>query len=202
MRIVNKILFCLLRPLHQGAMSGPELVLPGTCQGIAMDRVDRVESRFPNGRWQPTIDSPSSFLVFQAVLGYNGAVKREQTQAKILSLLAIPLAAGGWWGLYQLTDNVGPDQPGALALFFALLFLTLTATLAPVTAFLNRRFAPRASSRAPWRYLRHSVWGAMCLSSWAWLQMHRAFNLGFAFIIGLIFVAVEVFIVRMRSEAP
>ena len=127
-------------------------------------------------------------------------VKRGQMQAKIVSLLAIPLAAAGWWGLYQLTGNLAPDQPGVLALFFALLFATVTATLAPVAAFLNRRFAPGASTRAPWRFLRHSVWGALCLSSWAWLQMHRALNWSFALITALIFLAVELLIVRIRGE--
>jgi hypothetical protein len=84
--------------------------------------------------------------------------------------------------------------------FYVLLFLTLTATLAPVAAYLNRRFAPQAAPSSPWRFLRHSIWGALCLTSFAWLQMQRAFNLGFAFIIALIFAAIEVFILRMGSD--
>jgi hypothetical protein len=107
----------------------------------------------------------------------------------------------GWWGIYQLTGRVNPDQPRALLLFFTLFSLTLTATLAPLTAHLNRRFAPEATARAPLRFIRHSLWAGLCLSSWVWLQMHRAFNLGFAFIIVLIFVTIEVFITRTRNEA-
>lgn len=121
-------------------------------------------------------------------------------QARIVSLFAVPVAAASWWGLYLLTGNVTPDQPGTLPAFFVLLFLALVATLAPPAAYLNRRLAPEATDRAPWRFLRHSILGAVCLSFWVWLQMHRAFNLGFVFIIGLVFVAVELFIVRMRSE--
>jgi hypothetical protein len=116
-------------------------------------------------------------------------------------LLAVVVAVAGWWGLSQLTGRVGPEQPGARLSFFILLFLTLTATLAPVSAFLNRRFATGTETRGPWRFLRHSLWGALCLTSYAWLQMHRAFNLGFAFIIALIFVAIEVFILRLGGDS-
>ena len=118
---------------------------------------------------------------------------------KLVSILAILGAVVGWWGIYELTQRVYSDQPGAVTFFYALLFLALTATLVPPAAFLNRRFAPEAVKRDPLRFLRHSAWGALCLSSWAWLQMQRAFNLGFALIIGLIFVALEVLIVRTRT---
>lgn len=120
---------------------------------------------------------------------------------KIISLVAILLAVVGWWSLYELTGKVGPDQPGAQPFFFALLFLAVTATLAPPAAYLNRRFAPRMVERDPLRFLRHSAWGGLCLSSWVWLQTHRAFNLAFALVIALMFIALEVLVVRMRSES-
>jgi hypothetical protein len=115
-------------------------------------------------------------------------------------LLAIPLAAAGWWGLYQVTSDFRPDDPGALSIFFALLFVALSATLAPLLAYLNQRFAPGVTQRDPWRVLRHSVWCGLCLTSWAWLQMQRAFNLAFALIIAMIFVAIEVLIVRLKTR--
>jgi hypothetical protein len=121
-------------------------------------------------------------------------------RGKLITILAIVLAAVGWWGLVELTGKVGPDQPGALAFFFALLFLAVTATLAPAAAYLNRRFAPEATRRDPWRFLRHSAWGGMCAVSWTWLQVHRSFNVGFALVIALIFVAVEILITRLRGE--
>jgi uncharacterized membrane protein len=121
---------------------------------------------------------------------------------RLITLVAILLAVVGWWGLYELMGKVWPDQSGATPFFFALLFLALTATLAPAASYLNRRFAPEATARDPWRFLRHSAWGGLCLASWAWLQMLRAFNVAFALIIALIFVAVEVLIMRMRSEMP
>jgi hypothetical protein len=117
---------------------------------------------------------------------------------RVVEILAILLAVAGWWALYQLATQVRPSEAGVLALFFVLLSLTLSATLVPVAAYLNRRFAPKASSRAPFRFLRHSIMGGLCLTSWAWLQMHRAFNLGFAFIIALIFVSIELFLLRLR----
>lgn len=121
-------------------------------------------------------------------------------RAKLILILAVLVAVAGWWALYQLTGNVGPDRQGAQVLFFGMLFLTLTATLMPVTAYLNRRLAPKASTRAPFRFVRHAIWGGLCLTSWAWLQMHRIFNLGFAFITVLIIVAIELFIMRVRNE--
>ena len=120
---------------------------------------------------------------------------------RVIEILAILVAVAGWWALYQLATQVSPDEAGVLAPFFALLFLPLSATLVPVAAFLNRRFAPKASSRAPLRFLRHSIMGGLCLTSWAWLQMHRAFSLGFAFVIALIFVAIELFLLRLRRSS-
>ena len=120
---------------------------------------------------------------------------------RLVTIGAILLAIVGWWGLYELTGKVGPDDPGSQAFFFALLFLALTATLIPPVAYLNRRFAPQAVERDPLRFLRHSAWVSLVLSSWVWLQTHRAFNLGFAVVIALMFFAVEVLIVRMRSES-
>ena len=120
---------------------------------------------------------------------------------KLVTILAVLVAVVGWWALYELVGKVGPDQPGVLSFFFALLFLALTATLAPPAAYLNRRFAPEAVARDPWRFLRHSAWGGLCLTSWVWLQTLRALNPAFALIIALIFIAVEVLIVRLRSES-
>ena len=119
---------------------------------------------------------------------------------RLITMGAIVLAVVGWWGIYELVSNVWPDQPGAQPFFYALLFLALTATLIPPTSYLNRRFAPQAVARDPLRFLRQSAWGALILSSWVWLQTHRAFNLGFAVVIALMFLAVEVLIARMRSE--
>jgi hypothetical protein len=120
---------------------------------------------------------------------------------KFITLVAILFAVVGWWGLYELTGTIGPDEAGARSFFFALLFLALAATLAPPAAYLNRRFAPQAVERDPLRFLRHSAWGGLCLTSWVWLQTHRALNVGFALVIALIFVAIEVLIVRLRSES-
>jgi hypothetical protein len=120
---------------------------------------------------------------------------------KLISMLAVVIAVVGWWGLYELTGRgVTPEQPGVLTFFFALLFLAVTATLAPAAAYLNRRFAPGATARDPWRFFRHSAWGGLCVTAWAWLQMHQALNVGFALITILIFVAIEVLISRLRGE--
>ncbi len=122
-------------------------------------------------------------------------------RGKLLTAAFVFSAIAGWWGLYELTGKVAPDVNGALPFFFALLFLAVTGTVAPAAAYLNRRFAPQAVARDPWRFLRHSAWAGICVSGWAWLQMNRAFNAAFAVITVLIFIALEVLIVRLREEA-
>lgn len=120
---------------------------------------------------------------------------------RLITATAVALAVVGWWGLYEVINLVGPDQPGALYMFFALLFLAVTATLLPAALYLNQRLAPGVTSRDPLRFFRQSAWGGIAVGISAWLQIHRAFNLGFALVIILIFVAVEVLIVRLRAEA-
>ncbi len=122
-------------------------------------------------------------------------------RGKLLTVSSIFAAVVGWWGLYELTGKIAPDEGGALPLFFALLFLAITGTVAPAAAYLNRRFAPVITARDPWRALRHGAWAGVCVASWAWLQMNRAFNAAFAVITILIFVALEVLIVRLRTES-
>jgi uncharacterized membrane protein len=118
----------------------------------------------------------------------------------LITIVSVLLAIGGWWALYQLTGELSPADSGATSLFFVLLFVALTATLAPAAAYLNRRFAPDAVRRDPWRFLRHSIWAGLCLTAWAWLQLRRVFSPGFALVIPLIFVALELLIVRLRAE--
>lgn len=119
---------------------------------------------------------------------------------KVITIVAVLAAVVGWWGLWELTSRLAPDQPEALTFFFSILFLAVTATLIPAFAYLNHRFAPGAAEQDRLRFLRHSAWGGICVVTWAWLQMHRAFNLGFAFIIALIFISIEFFVVRTRGE--
>jgi hypothetical protein len=121
-------------------------------------------------------------------------------RGKLITIAAVLAAVVGWWGLYELTGAIAPDQPGALPLFYALLFLAVTATLIPPAAFMNRRFGPEAFVRDPAGFVRHSAWAGICVASWAWLQVHRSFNLGFALITVLIFVVIEVLIARFRRE--
>jgi hypothetical protein len=116
-----------------------------------------------------------------------------------IALVSIVLAVAGWWGLVQLTGRLTPDEPGALALFFGLLFVALTGSLAPVVAYMNRRFASGVYVLHPWRALRQAIWAGLCLTSWAWLQMQHELNPAFALIIALIFVAIEFLIAKTRN---
>jgi hypothetical protein len=119
----------------------------------------------------------------------------------LIWVVSLLLAGLGWWGVFALTGSVWPDEAGARFFFFALLFLALIGTLTPPITYLNRRFAPETYSRDPWRVFRHSIWTALCLVSWAWLQMLRTLSVAFALVIAMIFVAIEVLIVRLRGAA-
>jgi len=119
----------------------------------------------------------------------------------VITTLAVVTAVIGWWGLAELTGQITPYEPGAQPFFFALLFLAVTATLVPPAAFLNRRFAPDTVAQDPYRFIRHSAWGGICVTVWAWLRSLDAFNLGFALLTILIFIAVEFLIARLRSDS-
>jgi len=119
----------------------------------------------------------------------------------IITIVAVLTAAIGWWSLIEFIDKVAADQPGALAFFLSLVFLAVTTTLIPPVAFLNRRFAPDMVERDPFGFIRHSSWGGVCVVIWAWLQTQRAFNLGFALLTVLIFIALEFLIHRLRSDS-
>ena len=76
---------------------------------------------------------------------------------RLLIVLSILLAVVGWWSLYVLTRSTPPEMPGALSLFLGMLVLAVPGPVAPAAAYLNRRLAPAATSRDPWRFLRHSA---------------------------------------------
>jgi len=116
-------------------------------------------------------------------------------------LLTIPAAVTGWWGVYEVIQKHPPAEPGALPRFYALLALALSATIAPLIAYLNRRFGAEAGRRHRWRFIRQSVWCGLCLASWAWLQMQRAFSAAYAVLIAIVFVAVELLFLRLKSKA-
>jgi Na+/proline symporter len=126
---------------------------------------------------------------------------------RLIIILAILLAVVGSWGLFELIQlagqphQLGPDQPGVLPFFFALLFAAACGILTLAAVYLNHRFAAEAMDSDPWRAFRHGAWGGLCVAICAWLQLHRLFNVGFGLIIALMFVAVEILITRLRAES-
>ncbi len=119
----------------------------------------------------------------------------------VITIAAVITAVIGWWSLYEFTGQIAEDEQGAQTFFFALLFLAVTATLVPPTAFLNRRFAPDAVAQDPYRFVRHSAWGGICVVTWGWLLKQDAFNLGFVLLTVLIFIAIEFLIAWLRSDS-
>jgi len=116
-------------------------------------------------------------------------------------MIAIPAATVGWLGLYDVIQNHPPSEAGALTRFYALLALAVSATLAPAVAYLDRRFSAGGGRRHRWRFVRQSLWCGLCLASWAWLQSVREFNLAYAVLIAIVFLAVELLFIRLTSKA-
>jgi hypothetical protein len=110
------------------------------------------------------------------------------------------MAAGGWFGLYQLVTTVLP-RVGPRWLFFVLLQIAVTGTVLPFVRYLNVRFTPVTVELPPGGVLvRQSVWIGLFVVTCAWLQIPRVLTPPIAFFLGLVFVIIEAFL-RSRELA-
>lgn len=109
-------------------------------------------------------------------------------------IAAVLMAVGGWGGLYLLVTTTLP-RVGERWLFFALLQIAVTGTVLPFVRYLNLRFTPLSLPIPPGGVLvRQSVWIGLFVVTCAWLQIPRVLNPSFAFLMGLIFAVIEVFL--------
>lgn len=92
----------------------------------------------------------------------NFAPRRRITNRTALYLLAV-LAPLAWGALLLFTRYVPPEGPLAFVVFFTLLMVALTSTLAPLAYVIGHRFV---SSRLYRATVRHSLRQGALLSLW------------------------------------
>ena len=104
--------------------------------------------------------------------------------------LALILTILGWGGLFIVINATLPTL-GPRWLFFFLIVLALTGPALPLTFFLNQRFRsdPPAEDMV---ILRQALWVGVFGGTVAWLQLGRVLTLGLAFILGCVFILIEV----------
>ncbi len=113
----------------------------------------------------------------------------------------VVMMVGGWFALYQLVTTTEP-YVAQRWLFFVLLHIAVCGTVLPFVRYLNVRFTPIYADLAPGGVIvRQSVWIGLFVVSCAWLQMIRSLSLPLAFVLALVFVALEVFLRRRELDA-
>jgi protein-S-isoprenylcysteine O-methyltransferase Ste14 len=104
------------------------------------------------------------------------------------------MMVGGWLGLFHLVTTTLP-RVGQRWVFFMLLCLAVTGTVLPLVRYLNVRFTPPDIEPPPGGVIvRQSVWFGLFVITCAWLQIPRALSLPIAFLVGLVFFAIEIFL--------
>jgi hypothetical protein len=112
--------------------------------------------------------------------------------SRIIWILTIILAGGGWIGLFLIINFTLPYLLPRW-LFFFFLCMALTGTALPVTSFFNRRF-PTNPPAGGMVILRQALWFGVYGTLLAWLQMGRILQSTMALFIAAGFVVIEVLI--------
>jgi len=74
--------------------------------------------------------------------------------------------------------------------------IAVVGTVIPFVRYLNVRFTPLQVEPPPGGVIvRQAVWIGLFVVICAWLQIPRALNLPIAFLLGLVFTVIEVFLV-------
>lgn len=114
--------------------------------------------------------------------------------------IVISIAVAGLSGLalYYLITNVWPDPNQVVAipqlLFLLFVFLGLSASVVPITAYLNHRFAkPDWYQRDRARLARQGAWVGLFGVVLAYLQLIRALNWTIAAVLAGVFSLIETF---------
>ena len=91
------------------------------------------------------------------------------------------------------------SDPIVILAFLAAVMISVTGLVLPIAYFLNRRFGKALSSHFL-IVLRQAMWVGLWAAFCVWLQMHRTFGLGVAFLVAAVFVVVELML-QLRSRA-
>ena len=115
-----------------------------------------------------------------------------------LVLVSILLAGLSFVSLYYVYTNLTPLPnvifAGPQLLFFAFMFLGLSASTVPITAYVNYRFAkPGWIERDKVRLFREGIWVGLYGVLLAYLQLLRSLNWTIALVLACVFILIEAF---------
>ncbi|MEA3345253.1 MAG: hypothetical protein U9Q78_03275 [Chloroflexota bacterium] len=102
----------------------------------------------------------------------------------------IIVALVAWGALGYLIFTTPPDPPYRIA-FLALLLVASAASVAPMTLYLNRRFAAFQRGRDQVGALRQSLWIGGFVMLCAWMRMGRGLSWAAALVFLGLFILLE-----------
>lgn len=117
---------------------------------------------------------------------------------KSVFITTLILGIIGWGGLVLVVFFMQPYL-GPRWLFFFLLMIAISATVLPITAFLNRRFPSEPPAEGA-VIVRQAMWVGGYAALCAWLMMGRVLSAPLAGLLGVGFLAVEL-LIRMYEKS-
>jgi hypothetical protein len=118
-------------------------------------------------------------------------------QLRWWSFSATAIAVTGATGLFFALNQLYPTGPTGnivIALFFVLLFVTVGATIIPVSIYVSYRFGSKQwLKRDPNRLIRHAIEAGTLVVSLAYLQLLKALDWTIGLVLVGVFVLMETF---------
>lgn len=113
-------------------------------------------------------------------------------------LISVAVAILSFFSLYYILNHLWPEPDKVFAkphlLFLTFMFLGLSASAVPVTAYLNHRFArPGWFERDKIRLMRQGAWVGLFGVLLTYLQLLRALNWTIITVLAGVFVLIETF---------
>jgi len=129
------------------------------------------------------------------------AQRRPDSAGRGMLLAALLMCLIGWGGLAGLIFTTRPRIGAEIWLFFVLLQIAVTGSAILPLRFLSWRLAASPEKApAPSIIVRRSAWIGFITVLCAWLMIPRYLSLPLVFILGLLFLVIEIFL-RNRELA-
>jgi hypothetical protein len=124
--------------------------------------------------------------------------KQQSPSAGSFVTAALILVGIGWGGIFFLVNTTLPSIGPRWMMFF-LIFLAVTGTALPVTAFLNRRF-PSSPPAGGAVVLRQAIWFGFFITTLAWLQLGRVLTPSVVLLLAVGLILIEA-LLRLREQS-